>query len=75
MLCLPELSKRVSALNGAQGLALTSVQKGLDVFVFPQGRVVQIMSQGADGVLRRQRRQRHSICLENKAVNRDGIER
>lgn len=32
--------------------ALTSVQKCLYVFVFPQDRVVQIISQRTDGILK-----------------------
>lgn len=42
--------------------ALTSVEEGIDVLVFPQGGVVEIVSQSADGILQRER---NSTCSEN----------
>lgn len=40
--------------------ALTSVQKGLYVFVLPQGRIVQIVSQRVHGILK-DRKDKHKI--------------
>lgn len=46
-----KLSRRILTFT-KHTVALTSVQKGLYVFVFPQGRIVQIMSQCVHGVLK-----------------------
>lgn len=41
--------------------ALTSIQKGLYVFVFPEGRKVQVMSQGIHGILKKTEKTKKKI--------------
>lgn len=53
----------------ARRWALTSVQEGVNVLVLPQSRVVEIVSQGADGILQGQR---NKTCVENNHLSATG---